>query len=109
LPRVGEYFESLLSALEGEHDLNAQISIVELLASAHDPRALPVFLRYLQSSTYGLRSWSKWGIRGLNKTSAGRKTLWELYWGHIDPPISLSKDGAQTLHEILEQILQKSK
>ncbi len=105
LPRVSAFVEPLLVQLESEQNIDVQIGIVELLAAARDVRALPVFLQHLSSPNERLRTWAEWGLRHLNKTSEGRKALWDLYWRRASPPISLSAANERLLHETLERIL----
>lgn len=76
LPHAHEYVAQLIDEFSHEADQGLRCWLLELLAEARDPNALPLFLEYLQSDERGLKTMAIRGLKQLN-TKEARRALWE--------------------------------
>jgi len=76
LPHAGEHLDELLAEFDREPDHGLRCWLLELIAAARSPCALPVFVEHLHSTDESLRSWSVHGLRLLD-TPQARQALYE--------------------------------
>src|SRR5258708_36673750 len=76
LPHAHEYVAQLIDEFSHETDPGLRCWLLELLAEAKDPNALPLFLEYLHSDETSLKTMAIRGLKQLN-TKEARRALWE--------------------------------
>lgn len=76
LPHAHEYVQQLMEQFTQETDHGLRCWLLELLAEAKDPSALPLFLEYLHSDEGSLRATAIRGLKQLN-TKEARSALWK--------------------------------
>jgi hypothetical protein len=75
--RAHEYSQQLMVEFAQETDPGLRCWLLELLAEARDPDALPLFLEYLHSDETSLKMMAIHGLNQLN-TKDARRALWEV-------------------------------
>ena len=76
LPHAHEYTQQLLDEFAQDSDPGLRCWLLELLAEAREPNALPLFREYLQSEEGNLKTLAIRGLKQLN-TKEARRALWE--------------------------------
>ncbi|WP_161602653.1 HEAT repeat domain-containing protein [Thermomonospora catenispora] len=66
------YVEDLIAAFTGEEDPDFRRLLLELIAEARDPKALPVFTRHLDDCDDPLQFWAVRGLEMLDTPDAHR-------------------------------------
>ena len=75
-PRAGEYIKELIFEFQVEEQPGVRFYLLELIAEAKSPQALPVLIECLQGDEVDLWVWAIYGLQKLD-TREARKALWE--------------------------------
>jgi hypothetical protein len=68
-PQASKYLDALIAAFQAEEDNHLRAWLLELIAEAKSPQALPILIEYANSSNHALRGWAKSGLKALNRAS----------------------------------------
>lgn len=75
-PQAARYIDELLAEFQAERDPGIRFWLLELIAEARSPKALPTLVECLRGEEADLWVWAIEGLQKLN-TREARKALWE--------------------------------
>ncbi len=103
LPHAAEHVDDLLAAFDTEQDHGLRRWLLELVAAARSPKALPLLSRQLASADEGLRHRAARGLSAL-ATPEARAALYEARaWSFA------GADETARFHALLDELAAKRK